>query len=208
MQSQSTTTRKTTQPYRPSTLSLCRNCHRSFRLYSSVSLRGKGIFCGRTCYDQWRNSEEHFWERIDRSDAAGCWPWLGPMNVSGYGCLAHHGKTTSSHRVAWILTNGAIPDGVCVLHRCDNRPCCNPSHLFLGTNADNVADKIAKGRAVYTGSPFGSRAGMAKLNEEQVTEIRQLLTTGLSQEKIGLRYGVTQGAIWLIAKGKTWRHSL
>ena len=75
-----------------------------------------------------------------------CLEWTGYTRAFGYGQLMVDGKCVGTHRVAWTLANGPIPDGICVLHRCDNPPCCEPAHLFLGTAADNTADMIAKGR--------------------------------------------------------------
>lgn len=84
------------------------------------------------------------WVRI----AEGCWGWEGSKDTGGYGRLWIAGKTFAAHRISWELTNGAIPLGLLVLHRCDNRECVNPAHLFLGTHTDNMRDKMAKGRHV------------------------------------------------------------
>jgi hypothetical protein len=78
--------------------------------------------------------------------AAGCMEWLGTRAFYGYGKTMFRGKTTTAHRKVWTLTYGEIPEGMCVLHKCDNPPCCNPDHLFLGTHADNARDREAKGR--------------------------------------------------------------
>lgn len=97
-----------------------------------------------------RSAAELLWRQVERGDEGECWEWQGSTNEHGYGRVkvgGRPGPVQLAHRVAWELINGAIPDGLCILHACDNPPCCNPSHLFLGTKADNTADMIAKGRA-------------------------------------------------------------
>jgi hypothetical protein len=91
---------------------------------------------------------ERFWSRVRRSDDGACWDWLGAVMGKGYGVLKKPGErlNVSAHRAAYELANGPIPDRMHVLHRCDRPRCCNPAHLFIGTNADNVADMMAKGR--------------------------------------------------------------
>ena len=85
-----------------------------------------------------------FWFRVDKRQD--CWLWLGSVNNYGYGTLGHNKKVILAHRYAWEITNGAIPDGLLVCHSCDNPPCVNPDHLFLGTHTDNLNDCISKGR--------------------------------------------------------------
>jgi hypothetical protein len=91
---------------------------------------------------------DRFWARVQKSD--GCWEWTGAVNSrnGGYGVIGISGsrKLTVTHRLSWEIHHGPIPDGLWVLHRCDNRKCCNPEHLFLGTHADNMRDMTAKGR--------------------------------------------------------------
>lgn len=90
---------------------------------------------------------DRFWSKIDRSGGpAACWPWIAGHNRDGYGSFRVDDHTELAHRVAWAEANGPVPDGMDVLHTCDNPPCCNPRHLFLGTAADNARDSVAKGR--------------------------------------------------------------
>jgi hypothetical protein len=97
---------------------------------------------------------ERFWGRVDKgSSNSECWEWIGHRLKSGYGNFSDNPKNLRAHRVAWELTHGPIPPGQQVLHRCDNPPCVNPSHLFLGTIADNVRDAISKGRHVHNPYP-------------------------------------------------------
>lgn len=107
-----------------------------------------------------------FWERVEKTD--GCWLWTGHRNAQGYGTLWFHGNSWRAHRLAWHLTNSGVPEGLDVLHHCDNPPCVRPDHLFLGTDRDNVDDRERKGRNVPR----------KKLTDEQVADIRRRYRPG------------------------------
>lgn len=101
---------------------------------------------------RWRQGEltrralaDRLWSRVTKGD--NCWEWTGARNHKGYGEIGADGRVQKAHRIAWVLTYGPIHDGVDVLHRCDNPPCCRPDHLFLGDDADNMADMVRKGRS-------------------------------------------------------------
>lgn len=96
-----------------------------------------------------------FWAKVAKSD--GCWEWTGPRLPRGYGVIRADGRQTYAHRVSWLLHFGPIPDRAFVLHHCDNPPCVNPAHLWVGSQADNVRDMIAKGRARYTNHARGDQ---------------------------------------------------
>mgnify|MGYP001607602161 CR=1 FL=1 len=145
-----------------------------------------------------------------------CWVWTGALDKKGYGTSNVHGESERAHRASWIWTNGSIPDGACVLHKCDNPPCVNPAHLFLGTHADNNKDRAAKGRSFKgynrpkpppRSPPRGEDAWHAKLTEAQVREVRVLLAEGrLSMRAIGRTYGIAHESVRKIAKGLSWKH--
>lgn len=145
--------------------------------------------------------EDRFRTGVDMRGPDDCWPWTKGCLPGGYGALWDGGNNRGTHRIAWELANGPIPDGLWVLHRCDNPPCCNPAHLFLGTQAENDADRTAKGR-----STRGDRHPYAKLNSETVREIRQRFADGTRVRDLAAEYGVSPTTLWYAAKGKTWKH--
>lgn len=126
---------------------------------------------------------------------SGCWLWLGAVSRTGYARF-----TDGAHRIAWEAYRGAIPNGLHVLHRCDNRLCVNPEHLFLGTNADNVADKVAKGRQ---GRTVGTDHPAAKLSEDSV---RLIYSDNRPFSAIAAAFGVTKGTVIGIKNGSSWVH--
>jgi len=143
---------------------------------------------------------ERYWDKVDVRGADECWEWQASRHASGYGMFSRERTTTRAHRLAWELANGPIPDGLCVLHRCDNRSCCNPSHLFLGTIADNSRDMVEKGRAAR-----GIKNGRAKLTRQDVRRIRQLYNTGNhTLAALGRQFGVTESNVCYIVNRERW----
>lgn len=152
-----------------------------------------------------------FWSWVDCGEN-GCWEWQGRRDEKGYGRTSIGGrKNRGAHRVAWELTYG--PTDLHVLHRCDNPPCCNPAHLFLGTNRDNAIDRHRKGRsknvfAADSTHPARIRAGelhwCAKLSTADVQAIRTLHANGHSQAELGARFNVHPSTISRIVR-RAWR---
>lgn len=154
---------------------------------------------------------EKFWEKVERRGPDECWPWTGycikpaPRRL-GYGVYSYaKSKAARAHRVAYMLSVGPIPERMSVCHRCDNPPCCNPAHLWLGTYADNNRDRHAKGRTVFVvlnPKPVrGEQHGRAKLTWPLVKDIRRD-TRSLSA--IAAQYGVTKQTVHSIKRGETW----
>ena len=128
----------------------------------------------------------------------GCWVWTAALGNSGYGHFWSGTGPIPAHRMSYMLYKGEIGEGLSVLHRCDNRLCVNPDHLFLGTNKENTADMVSKDRQAK-----GSRLGAAKLNEAQIASIR---ADERSQRKIASEYGVSHTTIGQIKNNQLWRH--
>jgi hypothetical protein len=125
-----------------------------------------------------------------------CWEWLGRSNDDGYGKISWSGKDLSAHRLSFEMTFGEIPNGMEVLHKCDNPPCVNPNHLFLGTQTDNIRDMKQKKRGAE-----GERMGSAKLSSAQVEEIRQRYAKGgITTRALGKEYNVDGSWVWRVVK--------
>ena len=155
--------------------------------------------CGCLFFDSVSNTVDDFWNNCKKSD--GCWEWQLRRDKEGYGHFFIDNRRWLAHRFSWTLINGPIPDGLQVLHSCDNPPCIRPDHLSLGTNLENNRDKIAKNRDVIF---EGSRHANSKLNEAKVVEIRKRAVAE-SYSSIARSYEVSVSTISEIVNGLRWR---
>jgi HNH endonuclease len=146
---------------------------------------------------------ERFWDRVNRGP--GCWEWTAGLGSHGYGSLSVGGKLETTHRISWRLHFGPIPDGLHVLHHCDNKRCVRPDHLYLGSEADNSADRKARGRA---GAARGEANPNHKLTTTAVAEIRRRLTAGETTRALGREFGVAASGISRIGSGQMWKEEV
>jgi hypothetical protein len=140
-----------------------------------------------------------FWARVETGPANRCWPFKGAIVRGGYGCLSFQRTRIMAHRLAWTLTHGPIPSGMVICHHCDNPPCCNPGHLFIGTIKDNNVDMGLKRRNAPGGIP------PPKLSWEQVNAIRAIYENGKRPQtfrQTAKQFGVTPPAISQIVNGR------
>ena len=174
--------------------SICKNCKRKYLANS-----GGQKWCSLKC---------RVLANIDRSGGQkSCWPWMLGKTPLGYGWLGPHRRVYTphvaqhAHRAAWLALKGEIPRGMFVLHKCNNPPCCNPRHLYIGTHSDNMKDLARTGfKPPWRG---GTKQHLSKLNDQKVRAIRR---SKLSCEKLAARYGVWGGTIHAARTGKTWKH--
>lgn len=143
---------------------------------------------------------KNFWDKVEMLPCEpGCWLWTGSFGNNGYGYFS----SELAHRHSWGLANGAIPRGLCVLHKCDVRSCVNPSHLFLGSHADNTADMFKKGRGVLPPRFIGETNKSSKLTAETVRLIR---IDKRSNKVVASEYGVSNVLVGMIRRRLAWRH--
>lgn len=200
---------------------LCKRCGQSFSVKPSHASRR--VFCSKACMDESRREQAcaltladiapRLLNRVDRSGGPeSCWPFTGCTSggrCGGYGQLTVARKRILAHRLAWEIAFGD-PGDQHVLHRCDNPPCCNPAHLFLGTHADNLRDCVSKGRNFAAVYPHLIARGEAhqnsKLTDNDVRRIRMLANAGELHRVIAKQFGVNRSTVTQIAARKGWTH--
>lgn len=166
-------------------LKKCKNCGKIF-----TSNHNQLVMCSDDC---------RFSSKIIKTPK-GCWEWIGSKDTRGYGSFKYEGKVIKAHRYSYIKYKGNIPESMCVCHKCDNPKCVNPEHLFLGTNADNVRDKVNKNR-VYRA--WGELSKRTKLSNEQAMEI---YVSPLKHKELALKYNVKKCVIDDIKRGRSFRN--
>lgn len=142
-----------------------------------------------------------FWSKVQMG--LFCWEWQAAKDRFGYGVLRSGRKRWVAHRLSWTLHFGEIPNGLCVLHRCDNPRCVNPAHLFLGTRLDNMHDMISKGRARHEGKA-GEKHPLAKLTAKAVVVIRKRVAAGETRAAVARDMGVDKTTVAKIVSGRLW----
>ena len=143
---------------------------------------------------------DRFWAKVNKTNS--CWEWNASKERKGYGefrasCL---GGRWLAHRLSWFFRHGEIPNGLWVLHQCDNPSCVNPSHLYLGTSDDNISDMVSRNRTAK-----GARHSQAKLIQSEVDEIRRLYSEGAARKALVMRYRVSRQTIDRIVTFKNWK---
>lgn len=150
-----------------------------------------------------KNPLERFWKNIKFSDSnIECWEWVGRKSYKKYGIMKINSRNVQAHRFSYELHSGKeVPENMLVCHTCDNPSCVNPNHLFLGTIADNNADRDKKGRKA-----LGEKCGKSKLLEEDIRCIRQMFSLGYSDSEISKYFSVWHTTIRAIRIGRCWSH--
>lgn len=193
----------------------CQMCGKQFLTYLNRVNDGRGKFCSKSCQGRSQSAASAARDDNDRmaafmrhwilNEATGCWEAQGYL-IQGYGRFSFQKRNTRSHRASWELFRGPIPGGMQVCHTCDNRACCNPDHLFLGTAADNLADMHKKGRWVSKNPSRGTASTQAVLTEEVVKAIRCLSQNGFSQKAIARITNVLTVTVSHVIHRRTWKH--
>lgn len=199
----------------------CRTCGVSVEMRpgeDSSDFR-KRICCGRRCAALYRVKlarerlaasgvsraeldSRKFWSKVDRATSPdGCWLWTDARDRNGYGSLRVDGGKVRAHRFSLALSGVVVPDDRLVCHRCDNPPCVNPAHLFLGSLIDNRADCVSKIRHAR-----GEDHGRAKLSADDVVEMRRLHASGVRADELAHRFGMSKTQTYTIVQRKQWRH--
>lgn len=191
----------------PRTSRICDHCGGSFQGEPWEMRRGAVRFCSKACYHAERHERAQnpavilarVWAKVDRiDDADSCWYWQSKArHLFGYGKIGYQGRAVDAHWLVWVLLYGTVPPGLKVCHRCNNPGCCRPSHLYLGTSAENSADAVRAGHV-----PRGERHVHSKLTDAERADMRARYAAGsVTQYQLAAEFGMRQGSISRIVRG-------
>jgi len=178
---------------------ICARCGNRFTRHQCHADRGVR-FCSRECRTS-RLSVEFLLERAIPEPNSGCWLWTECTTKTGYGSLTFEGRPVVAHRLAYRCKHGSIAADMVVRHICDVRSCVNPDHLILGTQAQNIADCVARGRQAK-----GTTIPHAKMTPDKVRAFRSLVASGVSQRAAARQFGISPSVAQAIAAGRRWAH--
>lgn len=184
----------------------CDFCEREFNISQYRFNHSKSHFCSRVCKSKYQIGKkkslslDDVLSMIDKKSDEECWPWFGSLQ-NGYGSFYSNGKKNYVHIFMYKTFIGEIPDKMEVCHKCDNPPCANYHHYFLGTRVDNLMDMVSKGR-----HQRGENHYLSSFIEQDIINIRKLHSNGETQRSIAKKYNVTFQTIWQIVNKKTWKH--
>ena len=189
----------------------CKECGIEFMVIATDAARGKGLYCSNKCRypaagrvrkaRRMANIGDWFWQRVDQSGGPNaCWPWSGMRYPAGYGRFKLGKRYIIAHRTAYFLTYDIDPGESVVCHHCDNPPCCNPRHLFLGDHSANMLDRQQKGQYLS-----GENHPLARLSQQDVIAIKARLAAGETALEVSRDYPVYTSTISSIRDGKTWK---
>lgn len=186
----------------------CATCGKPVYVTQARLRQDKSRYCSKACLPQLRPvaPEERFWSKVDIREPEMCWPWKAYRNEFGYGTFCYEGQMQHASRVVFALRGEAVPQGMEVLHSCDNPACVNPAHLSVGTHRDNMLESVQRGR--HGGRKFsGERHPATKLTGDDVRMIRRLYDSGQATSKqLAVQYGLSTSGMWAIVSRKTWKH--
>jgi hypothetical protein len=182
---------------------VCPICQKQF-----IKERPAIKFCSRACFGKqhsqhMQNTNGDFWSKVSKGHITECWLWQGESSNAGYGRVTWHSKRWGSHRLAYTLTNGEIPKDKVVCHSCDNRLCCNPNHLWLGTYKENMQDASIKGRM---SGRTGEKCHKAKLTNEQARQVRTMFASGnITKADLARLFNISRSQIRRIIEYKIYK---
>lgn len=192
----------------------CKICNTVFHPLPKAVERGNGKCCSSRCAGLAKRQPlaDRFWPFVNKDTESGCWLWGGTKFTRGYGRISISGtsKSIGAHRASWQLHFGEIPQGMLICHKCDTPECVNPAHLFLGTNNDNMQDKVrknrqARGLRVFAPMP-GEANGSAILTENQVEDIRERYARNETIASIARYWTMSESQIRRIVRRESWKH--